>query len=177
MKTAACLAGLLAGLTTLTPTASADTKNVGGLVCMHYASSEAPKSAEYVSSGGRLCNDSGSERLRVLCPLTQDSGNGQNVTAIFDYVNWNLNGINGSQNNYPEAEFLCTIHTRTRHGEGYYWGGWKTAAEFPGWGEAPTAMQASAKEIDPGFMHGTCYIPHKTGYGRSCVSHIRYTEE
>ena len=178
MKTA-CLAGLVAGLTALTPTAHADTKNVGGLACIRYSSSEAPKSAEYVTSTGRLCNDSDTERLRVSCPLTQDAGNSEAVTATIDFVNWNLNGIGGLEQSHPEEEFLCSVYTRTRYADGYYWGGWKSAntAFTDGWGEAPTAMQATASEIDPGFMHVICYIPRETGYGRSCVSHIRYTEE
>jgi len=179
MKTVACIAGLVAGLTTIAPSAHADIKNVGGLVCMHYSSSEAPKSSEYVTSSGRLCNDSGTERLRVICPLTQDAGNLEDVTATFDYVNWNPNGINGNEQSHPEDEFLCTVFTRTRYAEAYFWGTWKTAATpfTNGWGDAPTAMQATAAENDPGFIHGVCYIPRKYNGARSCVSHIRYIEE
>lgn len=177
MKTAIALAGL-AGLTLLSSssTARADVKNVGGLVCKHYASSEAPKSSEYITGNGQLCNDSATERLRVTCPLTQDLGTGASISVIFDYVNWNLNGINGNQNTHPEEEFLCTVFTRTRYAQAYYWGTWKSAADFPGYGDTPTAMYAAAAMADNSFSHGVCYIPRKYSGDRSCVSHLNYDE-
>ncbi len=177
MKIAISTAAILAGITLTASIAAGanDVKNVPGAVCMRYAGSEAPKSAEYVTSTGQLCNDSSTERLRVLCPVTQDMGTGEAVGMTFDYVNWNLNGINGNQNTHPEEEFLCSVFTRTRHGDGYYWGGWKSAADFSGYGATPTAMYAAASMLDDGSTHGVCYIPRKVT-SRSCVSHLKYNE-
>ena len=179
MKTAASIAGLVAGLTltTTSTVALADVKNVGGLVCKHYADSEAPKSAEYITAGGKLCNDSSTERLRVTCPLTQDLGTGASVSVTFDYVNWNLNGLNGNQNTYPDQEFLCTVMTRTRYAQAYYWGTWQSAADVSGYGDTPTAMYATAGMADDSFTHGVCYIPQKYDSKRSCVSHLHYNEQ
>jgi hypothetical protein len=175
MKNLIALAALAAGITATT-TARADVKNVGGMVCMRYASSEAPKSSEYVTSTGQMCNDSSTDRLRVSCPLTQDMGTGEGIHVTFDYENWNLNGINGNQNNNPEQEFLCTVFTRTRYAKAYFWGLWQSAADFPGYGDTPTAMYAEASMLDDGFSHAVCYIPRKYDSKRSCVSHLKYDE-
>lgn len=178
MKIAITTAAVMAGLTFTASLASADdVKNVPGAVCIRYSASEAPKSSEYVTSVGQLCNDSSTQRLRVLCPVTQDLGTDESVSMTFDYVNWNPDGINGHQNSHPDDEFLCSVFTRTRYGAGYYWGTWKSAADFPGWGATPTAMYASAAMLDDGSTHGVCYIPRKTSYGRSCVSHLKYNEQ
>jgi hypothetical protein len=177
MKSIVSMAAALAAGLTVTATAHADVKNVGGLVCKHYTNSEAPKSAEHITFTGHLCNNSSTQRLRVTCPLTQDHGAGKNVSVTFDYVNWNLNGINGNQNANPDQEFLCTVMTRTRYAQAYFWGGWKSAAAFPGYGATPTAMYASAAMLDDGFTHGVCYIPRKYDNKRSCVSHLKYNEQ
>jgi len=171
--------GLAAGfiMTVAAITAHADVKNVGGLVCKHYANSEAPKSAEYITSTGRMCNNSSTERLRVTCPLVQDLGTGESVSVTFDYVNWNLNGLNGNQNAHPEQEFICAVFTRTRYAKGYYWSTWSSAADVNGYGEYPTAMYGTAnKMLDNGFTHAVCYIPRKYDSKRSCVSHLHYNE-
>jgi hypothetical protein len=175
MKNAFSTAAILAGIILPATFAHADVKNAAGAVCMRYASSEAPKTAEYVTSTGQMCNDSGTERLRVLCPIVQDEGTGKGMHVSFDYENWNLNGINGNEDDHPEEEFKCSVFTRTRYAEAYYWGEWKSAAEFPGYGATPTAMYAEAKMLDDGFSTGICYIPRKVT-SRSCVSHLRSNE-
>lgn len=154
-----------------------DVKNVGGLMCKRYSSSEAPKSAEYVTFGGKMCNDSSTERLRVSCPLVQDLGTGERVSVTFDYVNWNLNGINGNQNDHPEEEFRCAAFSRNRYAQAYYWSGWSSAADVNGYGATPTALLGTVNAMqDNGFIHGVCYIPRRYAGDRSCVSHLRYRE-
>lgn len=179
MKTVASIAATLVAGITISATAHADVKNVGGLVCMHYASSEAPKSAEYVTSTGQMCNNSSTERLRVSCPLTQDMGTGENVSVTFDYENWNLNGLNANHSNSANAEqfFQCSVFTRTRYANAYYWGLWQDAYDVNGYGDSPTALYASAAMLDDGFTHGVCYIPRIYGGKRSCVSHLKYNEQ
>ena len=178
MKNTASIAAIIAGITLSATIAHADVKNVGGMVCMRYASSEAPKSSEYVTSGGQMCNDSATERLRVTCPLTQDLGNDEKVNVTIDYEMWNLNGLNASWQSHPEERFQCSAYSRTRYADGYYWsGGWSDANDNAGYGATPTAMYATVNKLsDPGFMHAICYIPRKYDNKRSCVSHLRYDE-
>jgi len=176
MKTVSTLAAILCGLTLLATTAQAGKTQAAGAVCMRYSSSEAPKTSEYVTSVGQLCNDSATERLRVLCPLTQHGDADDDAYLRFDYVDYNLHGLNGQQNTYPEEEFLCNVFTRTRYAEGYYYGNWASAADVSGYGATPTALYASAAMQDDGFITGICYVPSKYGTQRSCVSHLQLDE-
>lgn len=164
----AALGALLA-----TGSASADVKNQSGSVCERLSTSEAPESAVYTNFTGQTCNNS-DYRLRLICPVVQDLGDGAGVTFTFDYEMWNPNGANGNTSEPLE----CAAFSRTRYAQGFYWSGWKDANSVGGWGATPVAMTATVNAMaDNSFIHGVCYLPRKYDGNMSCISHIRYNEQ
>ncbi|HEY5928330.1 MAG TPA: hypothetical protein VIV11_41865 [Kofleriaceae bacterium] len=176
MKKLARITGVLAVTLTSSLAFANDTKNVGGLVCVRYADSAAPKSAEYITYGGKMCNDSSSERLKVTCPLPQDMGTGEAFSITIDYVNWQSLAQNPFHD--PAYAFECSGFSRDRYAQAYYWGGWQNVKDAgDNWGDVNTALSADVNAmLDNGFSHAVCFIPQKTGAGRSCVSHIMFDE-
>jgi hypothetical protein len=176
MKKLASITGVLAVTLTSTFAFANDTKNVGGLVCVRYADSAAPKSAEFITFGGKMCNDSASSRLKVTCPLPQDMGTGEAFSASIDYVNWQPRSQGGDYD--PDFAFECSGFTRNRYAQAYFWGGWQNAQNYPNnWGDTPSAFWVDVNAmLDDGFSHVVCVIPQKYNTSRSCVSHIQFDE-
>lgn len=177
MKKLASITGALALTITTSLALAEDTKNVGGLVCVRYADSAAPKTAEWITYGGKMCNDSTSQRLKVTCPLPQDMGSSEAFDLNIDYVNWQSLAQNPHHD--PDYAFECAGFTRDRYAQAYYWSGWQNVKDYGNnWGEHPTALSADVNAmLDNGFSHAVCFIPQKTSAGaRSCVSHLQFTE-
>ncbi len=165
----ACLmVGLLGASITAEPAlAAVNGKNYGGMVCkkLSYSSGSA-----YYDTAGRVCNNSSSNPLDVICPIVQDELNTHHFHTLIDYVMYNLNGINGNQNDHPDERLMCNTFSRTRYGNGYYWSTWKVAT---GYGSQPTALSATTNRTQSnGFIGVRCQIPEKHAGNRSCISHI-----
>lgn len=162
----------LLSLTPHTSQAATDGKNYGGMLCRPTAGTAG---VAYYDNYGRVCNDSGSQPLSVICPLTQDQMNTSKFHTYFDYVMWNLHGLNGNQNTYPAEDFTCHSFSRTRHGVAYYWSGWQSAGDQGGnnYGATPTHLVATTNQTKAdGFIGARCQIPDKYNNQRSCLSHL-----
>ena len=171
-----CLAATAALALSSSPTALAkpDGKNYGGMLCKVDGTSPAPPSEAYFDFFGRVCNASGAEPLNVICPLTQDEMTENPFTVYFDYIMWNANGVNGRSREHPRDTFECQAFSRTAHGEGYYYSGWKNVDDYPdNFGDTPHFIVGTVNlKMPDGFIGARCQIPRTYGGQMSCLSHL-----
>ena len=156
------------------PAYAVDGKNYGGMLCKVDGTSPASADNAYFDFYGRVCNASTTQPLNIICPLTKDSINDGKFDIYFDYVMWNLNGINGNQNTYPEQALECQGFSRTKWGEGYFWSGWKNAGDYgDNYGDTPHFMVGTVnKTLADGFIGARCQLPRKYSGKMSCLSHL-----
>ena len=171
--------GLLA-VAISTPAAEAGTRyrNYGGGFCkVEEGSAASPSNAGY-DFYGRICNNSSSQPLKVICHGIQTETKDKHIDYFVDYIMWNLNGLNGNQHQHPEQSLWCQAYTRTRYGTGYYYSGSPDhAADVSGYGATPTGLVMRVnKSLSNGFTLLRCQLPRKYNGKRSCISHFCYNE-
>lgn len=155
-----------------------DGKNYGGMTCKVEAGSAAPSSSAYFDANGRICNSSGTEPLAIICPIIKDRISDGEFHVTFDYVMWNLNGLNGAHDSHPDEALQCHAFSRTASGAGYYWSTWKDANDVHGYGATPPSMFGTVNAtLSDGFIGVRCQLPRKYDNKMSCLSHLCVDEE
>lgn len=166
LLTTACLAAatlMASSLSSSSAFAGEDGKNYGGMLCRVISGSAG---SVYYDTWGRVCNNSSSSPLQVICPLTKDSINTKKFEAVADYNLWNSN-----------KAVKCQSFSRSRYGYGHYWSGWKIGDDY---GPSAEGLHMTTNStVANGFIGVRCEIPQKTSSsgGRSCLATLCVDEQ